>query len=49
MLYVFVIGSDPGALVPARAIACRLPRARAPMGRDGAWLHGSALAVVGEH
>jgi hypothetical protein len=40
--------SNSGALGPASNRVCRLPRARAPLKRDGAWLPGSVIAVISE-
>ena len=39
-------GSNPGALVPSWGNVYRFPRARAPLGRDGAWLRGFVIAVI---
>ena len=39
---------NPRALDPAWDRVCHLPRARAPVGRGGAWLRGFVLAVIRE-
>jgi|GEM_PF-7020488 hypothetical protein len=40
--------SNPGALGPGWDNVCCNPRARAPLGQDGAWLHGFGMAVIWE-
>ena len=40
--------SNLGALIPAWGNVCYLPRARAPLGRDAAWLRGFVIAVIRE-